>query len=64
MTDKNEPICSACGQNCEVVEVDEGLGVIEAYGAAINDVRVCHVSKCCDADIDNESELAWKGYYE
>jgi len=43
--------CEDCGEQCDVIKVDEGIGWTEAWG-----VRSCHhdyqwVSDCCHAGI-------------
>lgn len=42
--------CSECGLECNVIEVDFGIGAYEYWGATGVDVNICEVSDCCEAD--------------
>ncbi len=49
--------CVECGEECEIVEVDEGIGPYEFWGAPGNDIQIVKVSYCCEAfytDVDPE----------
>lgn len=48
------PICSACGEECRAIEIDEGVGYTEAWGIPHNDVHLVIVSDCCEAEFDEE----------
>ncbi len=52
------PICSACGEECRAIEIDEGIGFTEAWGIPDNDVRLCVVSDCCEAEFEDEEMQA------
>lgn len=42
--------CSECGKECDVIEVDFGIGAYEYWGATGVDINICEVSNCCEAD--------------
>ena len=45
-------VCTACGDPCEVVTVDFGIGAYEYWGAPGFDSQPAEVSQCCEADYD------------
>lgn len=47
---KFDYVCEECGEGCEVVSVDFGIGPGEAWGQSFNDTNVQEVSKCCEAN--------------
>jgi hypothetical protein len=48
--------CRCCLQSCELIDVDFGVGVTEAWGVRANDVRIERVSRCCEADYGEDRE--------
>ena len=50
----SENICKECGKPCDITTTDEGIGAYEYWGATGVDVRICHVSSCCEADFEGE----------
>ena len=49
--------CAECGEPCEAIEIDEGYGVTEYWGAVSSHEDWVEVSDCCEADlIDDEEE--------
>lgn len=46
--------CSYCNQECDVDEVDEGIGAYEYWGATGVDVKIVEVSSCCGEDVLDE----------
>lgn len=46
--------CSACGEECTSVTIDEGIGAYEYWGAPGNDVQLVEVSPCCEAEVEEE----------
>jgi len=46
--------CSYCNQECDVDEVDEGIGAYEYWGATGVDVKIVEVSRCCGEDVLDE----------
>jgi len=44
-------ICTDCKEECHIVEIDEGLGEIEAHGIVKNHVCIVERSNCCEAPI-------------
>ena len=47
--------CENCGEPCEVVTVDMGIGPYEYWGARGNDVRLAEVSDCCEDNVIEDS---------
>lgn len=45
--------CTECGQPCNVIPVDFGIGAYEFWGAKSIDVQIEAVSDCCDAPAVN-----------
>jgi hypothetical protein len=43
-------ICGHCGENCNVVEIDEGIGPYEYWGAKSVHHDFVKVSDCCHED--------------
>ena len=50
-------ICQGCGEPCEIVSVDYGIGAYEYWGASGYDSRIELVSNCCEMGFD-EQEVA------
>ncbi len=46
--------CCACKQECNVIEVDFGIGAYEYWGAKGVDIQIEEVSDCCEADWTEE----------
>ena len=46
-----EGICTVCGQPCEVVVVDFGIGRYEYWGSFGMDTQLEDVSECCEAPV-------------
>lgn len=47
--------CSACGEDCRIVEVDYGVGRFEYWGATGWDSQIARVSNCCETEtIDDD----------
>lgn len=46
--------CRACREECQVVEIDLGIGAYEYWGATGVDSHVVRASNCCEADFDVE----------
>jgi hypothetical protein len=57
-------ICRACGDSCEVIKVDVGVGAYEYWGAKGNDVRIESRSDCCEADYVDALLLSFEQYDE
>lgn len=51
-----EKYCSYCNQECDVEEVDEGIGSYEYWGATGVDVKMVEVSACCGEEVLDEPE--------
>jgi len=51
-----ECICTECGQPCECVEVNVGIGFYEYWGEMCNDVDMQIRSKCCLAEVNDPLE--------
>jgi hypothetical protein len=49
-----EKYCSFCKQECDVDEIDEGIGAYEYWGATGVDVKMVEVSSCCGEEVLNE----------
>jgi len=45
-------ICPDCGEECQVIVVDQGIGHYEYWGAKCYDSRPEVVSDCCEAFIE------------
>ena len=48
--------CSCCGHPCEVIEIDEGLGHIEYWGATSIHEYWVEVSDCCQEEVITDPE--------
>lgn len=48
--------CSCCGHPCEVIEIDEGLGHIEYWGATSIHEDWVEVSDCCEEAVITDPE--------
>lgn len=46
--------CCACKQECNVIEVDFGIGSYEYWGSKGIDIDLQEVSDCCEADWTEE----------
>lgn len=46
--------CAFCGQPCEAIQIDDGVGVVEWGGRFVNDVRLVWVSPCCLDEVLSE----------
>lgn len=44
-------ICTECNEHCSTKVVDFGIGPYEYWGAQCNDVQLCLVSQCCEAEV-------------
>jgi hypothetical protein len=51
-------ICSECGQEAEVIKVDNGIGVTEAWGVRSRHTDYCAETRCCNAPA-TDSEGQW-----
>jgi hypothetical protein len=47
--------CTECGEPCEVIVVDFGIGAYEYWGATGYDSRPEAVSNCCEAPVRGEN---------
>lgn len=47
-------MCSECLQECDVRNVDIGIGSYEYWGSKSIDVHYVPLSTCCEADAYNE----------
>jgi len=45
-----DPTCKGCGEPCNIVEVDFGIGAYEYWGAPGVDKQIAEVSDCCETD--------------
>jgi len=45
-------ICEDCGEPCDLIKMDVGIGKTYAYGSATNDICLIEVSKCCEANVE------------
>lgn len=50
--------CKQCGEECNVIELDVGIGRYEYWGTTGVDKRMVYCSDCCESDIVDED-----GYY-
>lgn len=50
--------CSCCGESCEVVRIDIGLGHTEYWGASSVHEEWVEVSDCCEEDTYEVDEYA------
>ena len=59
-------ICPECGEPCEAIQCDDGLGPIEFWGAKSWDSRPYIGSSCCEAPLDGAeiSDDSDRGDYE
>jgi hypothetical protein len=48
---KGQPICSGCGNACDAITIDVGIGSYEYWGSTGVDVRLVEVSRCCEAEL-------------
>jgi len=48
--------CENCGEPCEVITVDVGIGPYEYWGARGNDVRLAEVSDCCEDNVVEDDD--------
>lgn len=55
-TPPGEYVCSECGQECEIHNVDCGIGPYEFWGQKCIHHDFRWMSKCCDAPALNEEE--------
>lgn len=46
--------CTECGQPCDVIEVDFGIGPYEYWGQRCVQVDIQQVSNCCEATVTIE----------
>lgn len=53
-----EYICEACGQPCQPIVVDFGIGAYEYWGARGNHRDEHEVSNCCEAELLDAKEVA------
>lgn len=44
-------VCSECGNECDVVTVDEGVGSFDFWGEKGIDEKLVEVSSCCEAEV-------------
>ena len=44
------PTCSECGNPCDAIVIDDGIGPYEYFGMKGVDRRPALVSDCCEAD--------------
>lgn len=49
--------CGECGNECDFVEIDTGIGAYEFWGAKENHSVLERVSDCCEADLFEDEEL-------
>ena len=58
--------CKCCGDECEVIEFDAGIGSYEFWGSVGNDVQMCLGSSCCEAEVvdENGDEVEMSEYIE
>jgi hypothetical protein len=54
--DLQEITCNACGDPCQVVTIDNGIGFYEYWGASGFDRQLHDVSNCCEADFTDPNE--------
>ena len=47
--------CKGCGDPCNVISVDFGIGPYEYWGATGCHTDIQLVSNCCEADFDGEA---------
>jgi hypothetical protein len=48
------PWCCSCKEECQVIEVDFGIGAYEYWGAKGVDIQIEEVSSCCEEDWTDE----------
>ena len=48
--------CTECGEECEIKEIDNGIGCHEFHGAKGSQVNMVEVSDCCKAPVVDEEE--------
>ncbi len=44
-------VCADCGEACQSITIDNGIGEYEYWGARGRDVRLEEVSPCCWAEV-------------
>jgi hypothetical protein len=49
-------VCSECGERCESVPVDCGIGPYEYWGYKSVDRDIRELSPCCEAEVVDEPE--------
>lgn len=49
-------VCSKCGDKCESVSVDVGIGPYEYWGYKLVDRDIRELSPCCEAEVVDEPE--------
>lgn len=50
-------VCTACGDPCTVVTIDNGVGHYEYWGAPGFHTDIHEVSQCCEADYDELEDM-------
>lgn len=50
-------ICDCCLQECNIKEIDIGIGQYEFWGSRGNDVRMLEVSDCCEDSFKQRDEF-------
>lgn len=48
--------CKSCKEECKVIEVDDGIGAYEFWGARGVDIRRRLASDCCEDDVFSDPE--------
>lgn len=44
--------CTACGEECDSINVDFGIGPYEYWGSVGIDVQIAEFSACCECNIN------------
>lgn len=52
--DRDSKYCANCLKECNVVTIDEGIGVYEYWGSRSVDIRLVDVSDCCEDELLDE----------
>ena len=54
---KDMMYCGGCGEPCDMIEVDKGIGPYEYWGTPGRDVNKCWVSDCCEETVYENRDL-------
>jgi len=53
-------VCGNCGQECDVITIDEGIGIYEFWGDVCTHHEYVDVSECCHSEALYELDEGYK----